>query len=109
MRVVKLSEVAAVNPSKNVDPVAALKKVSFVPMASVSETTCSIISEEERPFEEVSKGYTSFQKGDILLAKITPCFENGKIAIANISNNLGFGSTEFHVLRPNTLKLHTRY
>ena len=76
-------------------------KVSFVPMASVSEETMSIAVHEERPFSEVSKGYTPFMRGDVLVAKITPCFENGKMALAdNLSHELGFGTTEFHVLRP---------
>ena len=68
-----------------------------------------------RPFAEVKSGYTPFREGDILLAKITPCFENGKGAIAKgLSNGVGFGSTEFHVLRPregtdlNFLFIHTR-
>jgi type I restriction enzyme S subunit len=51
--------------------------------------------------EDVSKGYTAFQSGDVLLAKITPCFENGKAAVVGLlSSMIGFGSTEFHVLRP---------
>ena len=51
--------------------------------------------------KDVIKGYTNFRDGDVLLAKITPCFENGKRAIANnLLNGIGFGSTEFHVLRP---------
>jgi restriction endonuclease S subunit len=49
----------------------------------------------------VEKGYTYFAENDILLAKITPCFENGKCGIAtNLKNGIGFGSTEFIVLRP---------
>lgn len=52
-------------------------------------------------YGEVKKGYTVFQDGDILFAKITPCMENGKGALApNLINGIGFGSTEFHVLRP---------
>lgn len=57
---------------------------------------------DNRPFREVSKGYTRFRDGDVLFAKITPCMENGKAAIAmDLKNGLGCGSTEFHVLRPN--------
>jgi type I restriction enzyme S subunit len=75
--------------------------VSFVPMAAVSEQTLCIEAEVERPFAEVAKGYTSFKRGDLLIAKITPCFENGKMALAdNLTHELGFGTTEFHVLRP---------
>jgi type I restriction enzyme S subunit len=53
-----------------------------------------------RQVAEVEKGYTYFQDGDVLFAKITPCMENGKCAIAkNLVNGIGFGSTEFHVIR----------
>ena len=75
--------------------------VSFVPMAAVSGETLSIEAQDERLFSEVSKGYTPFKRGDVLVAKITPCFENGKMAMANnIAYELGFGTTEFHVFRP---------
>jgi len=53
-----------------------------------------------RPYSEVRKGYTPFRDGDLLVAKITPCFENGKIAQAILPTETGFGSTEFHVVRP---------
>ena len=75
--------------------------VCFVPMAAVSEETLSIEAQAERPFSEVGKGYTPFKRGDVLVAKITPCFENGKMALAdNLAHELGFGTTEFHVFRP---------
>ncbi len=75
--------------------------VCFVPMAAVSEETLSIEAQAERPFSEVAKGYTPFKRGDVLVAKITPCFENGKMALAdNLDHELGFGTTEFHVFRP---------
>ncbi len=54
-----------------------------------------------RNYAEVKKGYTHFRNGDVLFAKVTPCMENGKMAVArNLKNGIGFGSTEFHVLRP---------
>ena len=70
---------------------------SFVPMANLDETFG--ISPITSRFSEHKKGYTYFENGDILLAKITPCFENGKSAIAKLSTQIGHGSTEFHVLR----------
>ena len=70
---------------------------SFVPMANLDETFG--ISPIVSRFSEHKKGYTYFENGDILLAKITPCFENGKSAIAKLSTQIGHGSTEFHVLR----------
>lgn len=75
--------------------------VSFVPMQNVSEegtVDASII----KYYGEVKKGFTYFQENDVLFAKITPCMENGKGGIArNLKNGVAFGSTEFHVLRPN--------
>lgn len=75
--------------------------VTFVPMPALDAESGSITAGEERAFAEVRKGYTSFRDGDVIVAKITPCMENGKAAIATgLTNGLGFGSTEFHVLRP---------
>ena len=70
-------------------------------MAAVDERSGAITVREERPFAEVSKGFTAFEDGDVLFAKITPCMENGKAALArDLTNGTGRGSTEFHVLRP---------
>lgn len=95
----KLSKVAQINPSLNA-PLQHDAPVSFVPMAAVSAETAQVESSTERPYSEVSRGYTAFLSGDILVAKITPCFENGKIAQAFLPHSHGFGSTEFHVVRP---------
>ncbi|ELH6802457.1 N-6 DNA methylase [Campylobacter coli] len=76
--------------------------VSFIEMASVSDKGY-IQSKIDRSLNEVRKGYTYFIENDILIAKITPCMENGKCAIAkNLTNNIGFGSTEFHIFRAKT-------
>jgi type I restriction enzyme S subunit len=74
--------------------------IAFVPMAAVSAEEACVVAPAERPYSEVKKGYTCFESGDVLVAKITPCFENGKIAQANLPHKVGFGSTEFHVVRP---------
>ena len=97
-----IGAVAQVNPKLAASDRPALDEtVSFVPMAAVSEETLRIEVHSQRPFSEVSKGYTAFKRGDILVAKITPCFENGKMALAeNLPHKLGFGTTEFHVFRP---------
>jgi len=74
--------------------------VSFVPMAAVDEVSGTLQAHQTRPYADVKKGYTHFKNGDVLFAKITPCMENGKAAIASeLAGGLGFGSTEFHVLR----------
>jgi len=107
---VSVGDVAEVNPKflpKNRADLA--KEISFVPMAEVSDEHGRIENEVYRPLGEVLKGFTPFEDGDILVAKITPCFENGKIAHASISREWGFGSTEFHVLRGNSELVDDRY
>lgn len=76
-------------------------EVTFVSMSAVDENAGVILKPEIRNYIEVAKGYTSFKERDVLFAKVTPCMENGKAAIVGqLLNELGFGSTEFHVLRP---------
>lgn len=97
----KLGECTVINPKKSMDT--RLKEdliVSFVPMASVGEDG-SIDTSEKKLYREVKSGFTYFIEGDVIFAKITPCMENGKGAVAiNLYNGIGFGSTEFHVIRP---------
>ena len=96
-----LGEVCSVNPKLAAsDAPAADTEVTFVPMAAVDEVSGTIARPEHRRYSEVAKGYTSFRENDVLFAKITPCMQNGKTAVAsNLCNGFGFGSTEFHVLR----------
>ena len=83
--------------------------VTFLGMKDVTENGQIDLSTIKK-YKEVKKGFTSFKNDDVLLAKITPCFENGKAAIAkNLVNNTGFGSTEFYVLRPNQNKILPEY
>lgn len=99
----KLSSIASINPSKReLENIKDDSLISFVDMASVSEYGY-ITSIEAKKYEEVkSGGYTYFREGDILIAKITPCMENGKCALAiNLPHKIGFGSSEFHVIRCN--------
>ena len=94
---VHLEKTCFVNPKKPAKPDNGL--ASFIPMDAVSEDT-KLIKYEVKLYDEVSKGFTSFVNHDCLVAKITPCFENGKGAyVNNLQNGIGFGSTEFHVLR----------
>lgn len=73
--------------------------VSFIPMSDVSESG-EWTGRQVRSLRSVSSGFTSFSDNDVLVAKITPCFENGKgTHVTNLVNGAGFGSTEFHVLR----------
>lgn len=92
-----LSDIAEINPKKEV--LDNEKKVSFIAMEHISNAG-RVINKDIRNYGEVAKGYTAFKDEDVLLAKITPCFENGKKAVVrNLKNGYGFGSTEFHVLR----------
>lgn len=96
-----LDEIAIVNPRKEILDDNTL--VSFVGMSDISEDA-RIMCSHPRLYKEVSNGYTPFKEKDVLVAKITPCFENGKGAVVeNLINRVGFGSTEFHVIRPNTI------
>jgi type I restriction enzyme S subunit len=95
-----LKKECIINPRKPQLQVDDRQETSFVPMEAV-DGDLGIISEAiVVPYQKVKKGYTYFEENDILFAKITPCMQNKKSAIAkNLINNFGFGSTEFHVLR----------
>lgn len=100
----KLKHVAKINPTKNQSYKDYEDEVVFLPMEKVKEDG-SFEDDITKPINELWKGYTYFEKGDIILAKITPCFENGKGALlSNLKTNFGFGSTEFHVIRANISK-----
>ena len=97
-----ISEVAHINPPlPNKENIDRNLEVQFLPMKLVEEIVNKIHLIETRKFADVLKGsYTPFIDGDIIFAKVTPCMENGKIAIVNhLKNGIGFGSSEFHVLR----------
>ena len=97
--VVPLSSLCSINPSKPKGLDDSLS-VSFIPMDRISEDG-EYAEFETKPLKDVKKGFTYCAEDDVLFAKITPCMENGKGAILKgLSNGIGFGSTEFHVLRP---------
>jgi type I restriction enzyme S subunit len=74
---------------------------SFVPMEAVSDVHGEVERYESKTFAKLKKGYTYFEDGDVIFAKITPCMQNGKHAIVQgLTDGFGFGSTEFHVIRP---------
>ena len=101
---ISLGEIAILRPSKEeVKDIPKDTLVSFVPMADINTFNACFVAKEQRQIEDVISGFTYFKNNDILLAKITPCFENGKAGIArNLKNGIGFGSTEFIVIRANT-------
>lgn len=102
---------SAINPSKaDVKSIESSTMVSFVEMSSVSNDGY-IEQKVDKPLVDVRKGsYTYFAEGDIIIAKITPCMENGKCALATgLTNGIGFGSSEFHVLRVNNKLINNVY
>ena len=99
----RLASFCQTNPGK--DQLSSLDDsytVSFIEMSSVSNEGY-ITYKEDKTLKQLKKGsYTLFQDEDIIIAKITPCMENGKCALArNLTNGLAMGSSEFHVLRTN--------
>jgi type I restriction enzyme S subunit len=104
---VKLGDVCEINPRLHSNKYDDSLDVSFLPMKAVEELTGRIDLIDERKLGKVKKGYTYFGEGDVIFAKITPCMENGKVAITTrLKNGIGFGSTEFHVLRPQNILLN---
>ena len=105
-QLLRIKNIAELNPSKSqVDDKKHLE-CSFVPMEKLK--TDSLELDEVRQVSDIFDGYTYFQDEDILMAKVTPCFENKNIAIAkNLINGIGFGSTEIYVLRVSIKVLNT--
>lgn len=99
----RLKPFIILNPSKQeISKFSLDTEVTFVPMEAVNESGIVDYS-RIKIISECMAGYTYFRDGDVLLAKITPCFENGKAALVDgLKNGIGFGSTEFHVLRANS-------
>jgi type I restriction enzyme S subunit len=97
-----LGQVCAMNPRMPFDePLPDHTEVSFVPMAAVEEESGRLDASQVRALGSVRRGYTPFIENDVIFAKITPCMENGKIALATgLKNGLAYGSTEFFVFRP---------
>lgn len=106
---VKLSSVAFVNPTGTFKGKDIETPISFIPMESVDEVYSEVSKLEITTIENAS-GFTKFKEGDLLWAKITPCMQNGKSAIAkNLTNGLGCGSTEFFVMRSKDEQLAIEY
>jgi type I restriction enzyme, S subunit len=92
-------KLAYINPKKDTENLSKDDLVTFIAMEDTTEDA-SIVNGTDKRLSFVEKGYTYFKENDILFAKITPCLENGKGGLAtNLTNGIGFGSTEFHVLR----------
>jgi type I restriction enzyme S subunit len=106
---IPLSHLAYINPNTRISSLNNEMPISFVPMESVNEIYAEI-NDNKNCIVAESKGFTRFQEGDLLWAKITPCMENGKSAVAkDLINGYGCGSTEFHVIRPKNNNLLVEY
>lgn len=103
----RFKNICNINPNKSELTIDNERLVSFVPMENIKngKIDLSII----KKLGEVYSGYSYFRDGDIIMAKVTPCFENGNIAIVEkMENKVGFGTTELHVLRVNE-KVNNKY
>ncbi len=104
-----LKQAVEINPRTVFKNIGDATRLTFVPMEAITDEDGTINASQERIFAD-NVGYTSFQEGDLLWAKITPCMENGKSAVAEgLLNSYGFGSTEYHVFRPKSAALNIKY
>lgn len=97
----RLGDVALPNPRVNGNDT---EQIGFLPMASIEDGYTGRIHPQRRKWSEVKSGFTKFAEGDVVMAKITPCFQNRKSAIVRrLGSQYGAGTTELHVLRPASL------
>ena len=93
----RLGEIAIINPRNDIDDDV---EVSFIPMKLIEDGYSNKHSSEAKKWRDVKSGFTHFQEGDVVIAKITPCFQNRKSAIMkNLINGYGAGTTELYVVR----------
>lgn len=105
----KLSSIVEIDPTIKLDVFNKETIISFIPMECIDEKFGEVAEQREIAISQI-KGYTKFEEGDLLWAKITPCMQNGKSAIArNLKNGIGCGSTEYYVIRPKTEDLLVDY
>jgi len=103
----RINDLAALNPKQDIedDTVA-----GFVPMSHAPTNFRDKLRFDKRPWGEIKKAYTNFKDGDVIFAKVTPCFENGKAAfVEGLPNGIGAGSSEFFVLRPASDQISAKY
>ncbi len=104
---VKLGDLCQINPRNFIPDTT---ESGFIPMTLIKDGFNNSHSFEIRKWSEIKKGFTHFQNNDIVIAKITPCFQNRKSAIIqNLPNGIGAGTTELHVIRDNTNIINMKY
>jgi type I restriction enzyme S subunit len=105
----RLSSIVDIDPTIRFTGLADDTPISFIPMECIDDTFGEVKEQRETTIAQ-TKGYTKFEENDLLWAKITPCMQNGKSAIArNLTNGIGCGSTEYYVIRPKTAELIIDY
>lgn len=103
----QLNELVDLNPKQNFDDELT---AGFVPMSHAPTNFRDKLRFDERNWGEIKKAYTNFKDGDVIFAKVTPCFENGKAAlVTGLPNGIGAGSSEFFVLRPSSAEVSAKY
>ena len=102
-----ISDLADINPKQDFDDQLA---AGFVPMSHAPINFRDKLRFDERNWGDIKKAYTNFKNGDVIFAKVTPCFENGKAAfVEDLPNGIGAGSSEFFVLRPSNVEVSAKY
>ncbi|MCK5450621.1 MAG: N-6 DNA methylase [Candidatus Omnitrophica bacterium] len=111
VEMVELREVCEFNPKKSeIKDLPKEQLVSFIPMTDLNENQINFRTKQEKKIKDVYSGYTYFAENDVLLARVTPCFENGKAGIAkNLTNKIGFGSSEYFVYRADKDKILSEF
>ena len=109
-RIYKIKDICSVNPTKREIRIPTSSEISFLPMEDLPINARYFTPIKVKTLNEVQNSYTYFSGEDVLFAKVTPCFENGKAGIpVNLINNIGFGSSELFVLRPNFQIINREY
>lgn len=104
-----MNDYLTINPKTDCSELNDESVVSFIPMSNVQEKS-NLVSFDMVHYSDVKKGFTVFQKGDLLWAKITPCMQNGKSCVVDeMPTDIGFGSTEFHVIRKRNNSVYMPY
>ena len=104
---VKLGDLCSINPRNIAEDDL---DVGFIPMTRINDGYLGGHTYENKKWKDIKSGFTHFQTGDVVVAKITPCFQNRKSTIiSDIPNKIGAGTTELHVIRDNTRIINMRY
>lgn len=108
----RLGDISIVNPSKRSTTQGLMNEdvISFLPMEDLPIKACYHTPYQTRMLHEVQSSYTCFADNDVIMAKVSPCFENGKIGIpCNLKNGIGYGSSELIVIRPDKTLISKEY